>query len=40
MRILQGAFMECKKKFRPGPGLKLIDQVSEVMRYYHYAYRT
>ena len=32
--------MECKKKFRPDPNLKLMDQVSEVMRYYHYAYRT
>ena len=27
-------------KFRPNPGLKLMDQVREVLRYYHYAYRT
>lgn len=27
-------------KFRPNPDLKLMDQVREVLRYYHYAYRT
>jgi hypothetical protein len=27
-------------KFHPNPGLKLMDQVREVLRYYHYAYRT
>jgi integron integrase len=27
-------------KFRPNPGLKLMDQVREVLRSYHYAYRT
>src|SRR5687767_2806296 len=27
-------------KFRPNPGLTLMDQVREVLRYYHYAYRT
>jgi integron integrase len=27
-------------KFRPNPSLKLMDQVREVLRYYHYAYRT
>jgi integrase len=27
-------------KFRPNPGLKLMDQVREVLRYYRYAYRT
>jgi integron integrase len=32
--------MEGKKKFRPNPDLKLMDQVREVLRYYHYAYRT
>src|SRR5262245_11989891 len=36
--------MESQKKnkpqFRPNPGLKLMDQVREVLRYYHYAYRT
>ena len=26
--------------FRPHPGLKLVDQVREVLRDYHYAYRT
>ncbi len=29
-----------KPKFRPNPDLKLMDQVREVLRYYHYAYRT
>src|SRR5918999_5211319 len=28
------------QKFRPNPGLKLMDQVREVLRYYRYAYRT
>jgi integrase len=32
--------MDNKKKFRPDSSLKLMDQVREVLRYYHYAYRT
>ena len=32
--------MENKKKFRPNPNLKLLDQVRETLRYYHYAIRT
>jgi len=32
--------MENKIKFRPNPKLKLMDQVREVLRYYHYAFRT
>ena len=32
--------MEDKRKFIPNPNLKLIDQVRETLRYYHYAYRT
>jgi integrase len=36
--------MESQKKntpkFRPNPNLKLMGQVREVLRYYHYAYRT
>jgi integron integrase len=32
--------MEEKVKFRPNPSLKLMDQVKEVLRYHHYAYRT
>lgn len=32
--------MEGKKKFIPDPTLKLMDQVRETLRYYHYAYRT
>lgn len=32
--------MEGKKKFKPNSDLKLMDQVREVLRYYHYAYRT
>jgi hypothetical protein len=31
--------MENKPKFRPDPDAKLMDQVREVLRYYHYAYR-
>lgn len=27
-------------KFRPNPSLKLVDQVREMLRYHHYAYRT
>jgi integron integrase len=29
-----------KPKFRPNPGLTLMDQVRQVLRYRHYAYRT
>ena len=29
-----------KKKFKPDPNLKLMDQVRQVLRYHHYAYRT
>ncbi|MBU0728882.1 MAG: integron integrase [Proteobacteria bacterium] len=32
--------MESKKKYRPNPQLKIMDQVRETLRYYHYAYRT
>jgi len=32
--------MESKKKFRPDPELKLMDQVRQVLRYHHYSYRT
>jgi hypothetical protein len=32
--------MEGKKKFRPDPELKLLDQVRQVLRYHHYSYRT
>ena len=32
--------MENKRKFRPEPGSKLMDQVREVLRYHHYACRT
>ena len=32
--------MENKSKFHPNPSLKLMDQVREVLRYHHYAYRT
>ena len=27
-------------KFKPGQELKLMDQVRQVLRYFHYAYRT
>ena len=32
--------MNDKKKFSPNPSLKLMEQVRETLRYYHYAYRT
>ena len=32
--------MENERKFRPNPGIKLMDQVHQVLRYHHYAYRT
>jgi len=32
--------MENKHAFHPYPSLKLMDQVLEVLCYYHYAYRT
>ena len=32
--------VENKTKFRPNPEAKLMDQMQEVLRYHHYAYRT
>ena len=32
--------MENRPRFNPNPKLKLMEQVREVMRYHHYAYRT
>ena len=32
--------MENSKKFRPDPKLRLMEQVRQVLRYHHYAYRT
>ncbi len=32
--------MDNSKKFRPDPNLRLMDQVRQVLRYHHYAYRT
>ena len=32
--------VERKPKFTPNPNLRLMQQVSEVLRYHHYAYRT
>jgi len=32
--------MESQPQFRPDPNLKLMDQLREVLRYHHYAYRT
>ena len=31
--------MENSKKSRPDPKLRLMDQVRQVLRYHHYAYR-
>jgi len=35
-----GAIMENKQKYVPDRDQKLMEQVKEVLRYYHYAYRT
>ena len=32
--------METTPQFRPDPNLGLMDQVRQVLRYHHYAYRT
>ena len=32
--------MDIKKKFKPDPDLKLMEQIQQVLRYHHYAYRT
>ena len=32
--------MKNKQQFRPDKNLKLMDQVRQVLRYHHYAYRT
>jgi len=32
--------MENEKKFKPDSSLRLMDQVRQVLRYHHYAYRT
>ena len=32
--------MEIKIKFKPNPEYRLMDQVREVLRYYHYSYST
>ncbi|MCK4623149.1 MAG: phage integrase N-terminal SAM-like domain-containing protein [Desulfuromonadales bacterium] len=32
--------MEKTPKFHPNPDLKLMDQIREVLRFHHYAYRT
>ena len=32
--------MEVNRKFKPDSSLKLMDQVRQVLRYHHYAYRT
>jgi hypothetical protein len=38
--IKYGKSKENYTEISPNPGLKLMDQVREVLRYYHYAYRT
>ena len=32
--------MKNKSKYRPNPDLKLMEQVRQVLRYHHYAFRT
>lgn len=38
--VLYVNIMENKQKFKPDPNLRLMDQVRQVLRYHHYAYRT
>ena len=38
--VIMPAIMESQPKFRPDPKQNLMDQVKEVLRYHHYAYRT
>jgi len=38
--IIRAKKMESKPKFKPDSGLKLMEQVKQVMRYHHYSYRT
>jgi len=40
VRSICGRNMEGKEKFRTDPSLRLMDQVRQVPRYHHYAYRT
>ncbi|MEN8211564.1 MAG: integron integrase, partial [Thermodesulfobacteriota bacterium] len=37
---IQYEIMEVNQQFKPDPSLKLMDQVRQVLRYHHYAYRT
>ncbi len=37
---IQYEIMEVNQKFEPDSSLKLMDQVRQVLRYHHYAYRT
>ena len=37
---IQYETMEVNQKFKPDSSLKLMDQVRQVLRYHHYAYRT
>jgi hypothetical protein len=39
-KMLISNIMEIKRKFRPDSNLKLMNQVFQVLRYHHYAYRT
>ena len=39
-KMLISNIMEIKGKFRPDPNLKIMNQVFQVLRYHHYAYRT
>jgi len=39
-KMLISNIMENKEKFRPDSNLKLMNQVFQVLRYHHYAYRT
>jgi len=38
--FLIGAYMENRRGFTPNPKLKLMQQIREVLRFYHYSYRT
>ena len=40
MADLNSMETKLKSKFRPDPKAKLMEQVRQVLRYHHYAYRT
>ncbi len=38
--LVYSGIMEVKGKFKPNPEYRLMDRVREILRYYHYSYKT